>query len=111
MKDQFQIWTYDFEDKGGPHPVVLISHPDRCARASVVNVLFCTSQRQSRPIKPTEVLLNGADGLDWETFCDCSILYAIPSANLLVKRGQVTSERRNAIRDKVRDLLRLAARD
>jgi mRNA-degrading endonuclease toxin of MazEF toxin-antitoxin module len=111
MKDQFQIWSYDFLDKGGTHPVVLISHPDRCARAGVVNVLFCTSQRQSRGIKPTEVLLNGADGLDWETYCDCSILYAVPSAKLMVKRGQVSLERRNAIRDKLRDVFRLSARD
>ena len=111
MKDQFQIWTYDFPERGGPHPVVLFSHPDRCARAAVVNILFCTSQRQSRPIKPTEVMLDRADGLDWETFCDCSVLYAIPSAKLLQQRGYVSLQRRNAIRDKVRDIFRLAARD
>ena len=55
----------------GEHPVVLISHTDFCAQ-SIVNVLYCTSQRQSRPPKPYEVMLNGADGMDWETFCDCS---------------------------------------
>ena len=76
MKDQFDVWRFRFPDKG-EHPVVIISHPDRCARAALVNVLFCTSQRQSRPPYPYEVLLNGADGMDWETFCDCSILYAV----------------------------------
>lgn len=76
MKDQFEVWRYVFEDKGGEHPVVLVSHPDICARAKVVNVLFCTSQRQSRLPHPYEVALNGADGMDWETFCDCSTLYA-----------------------------------
>ena len=68
MKEQFEVWRYNFPDKGGEHPVVLISHPDICARAAVVNVLFCTSQRQSRQIRPYEVMLNGADGMDWETF-------------------------------------------
>jgi hypothetical protein len=75
MKSQFDVWRFGFPDKG-EHPVILISHPDLCAR-SVVNVLFCTSQRQSRAPKPFEVLLNGADGMDWETFCDCSIVYAV----------------------------------
>jgi mRNA-degrading endonuclease toxin of MazEF toxin-antitoxin module len=47
MKDQFEVWRFKVPDKG-EHPVVIISHPDRCARAALVNVLFCTSQRQSR---------------------------------------------------------------
>ncbi len=110
MKDQFQVWHYVFEVQG-EHPVVLISHPDIAARSSVVNVLYCTSQRQSRLPKPHEVMLDKADGLDWETFCNCGLLYSVPSAGLFGHRGQVTPERRNAIRDKVKDMLRLAARD
>src|SRR6266571_7869911 len=109
MKDQFEVWRYRFPERG-EHPVVLISHPDFCARA-VVNVLFCTSQRQSRPPKPFEVLLNGEDGMDWETLCDCSILYAVASTALYDKRGRVTLERRRAIREMLRDMFRLAAAD
>jgi hypothetical protein len=90
---------------------VLISHPDRCARGEVVNVLYCTSQRQSRPPKPYEVLLNGEDGMDWETFCDCSLLYSVPAGALFGKRGRITAERRNAIRDKIRDLFLLSVRE
>ncbi|TAL01256.1 MAG: hypothetical protein EPO07_08625 [Verrucomicrobia bacterium] len=112
MKDQFEVWRYDFgKDKGGEHPAILISHPDICARGKVVNVLFCTSQRQSRRPYPHEVLLNGADGMDWETFCDCSVLYAVKSAALFGKRGKVTLERRRAIRAQVRNLFRLMATD
>ena len=110
MKDQFDVWRFDFPEKG-EHPVVLISHPDRCARGALVNVLFCTSQRQSRPPYPYEVLLNGADGMDWETLCDCSILYTVPAAKLFGRRGQVSLERRRQIRTKIRDLLRLNATD
>lgn len=62
MKDQFDVWQFKF-DKKGEHPVVLVSHPRLCANASVVNALFCTSQRQSRGPKGHEVLLNGEDGL------------------------------------------------
>lgn len=111
MKDQFEVWRYNFPDKGGEHPVVLISHPDICARSAVVNVLFCTSQRQSRQPRPYEVLLNGADGMDWETLCDCSTMYAVRSADLFAKRGRVTLERRRLIRTKLRDLFRLSATD
>jgi mRNA-degrading endonuclease toxin of MazEF toxin-antitoxin module len=110
MKDQFEIWEYDFLVKG-PHPVVLISHPDRCANSKVLNVLFCTSQRQSRQPYESEVMLDRADGLDWETFCDCSIMYAVPGAELKNRRGTVTAERRNSIRKRVRDMFLLSERD
>ena len=58
-----------------------------------------------------QVLLNGSDGMDWESFCDCSILYTLPSAKLFGRRGRVSLERRRQIRAKVRDLLRLNATD
>lgn len=110
LKDQFQVWRFVFPDKG-EHPVILISHPDRCARSAVVNVLFCTSQRQSRKPHPYEVMLNGEDGMDRETFCDCSILYAVKSELLFGRRGTVSLERRKLIRTMLRDLLRLHATD
>lgn len=103
MKDQFDVWRFDFPEKGGEHPVVLISHPDICARAAVVNVLFCTSQRQSRRPHSHEALLDTADGMDWETFCDCSAMYAVRLASLLGKRGHVSLERRRDIRRKIRE--------
>ena len=109
MKKQFDVWRFDFPKKG-EHPVIIISHDDFCAGA-VINVLYCTSQRQSRLAYPYEVMLNGADGMDWESFCDCSTLFSVPAAALFGRRGRVTLERRRAIRSKVRDLFRLAASD
>lgn len=106
MKDQFDVWRFNFPEKG-EHPVVLISHPDICARAAVVNVLYCTSQRQSRKPHPHEVMLNSADGLDWETFCDCATMYAVRSDQLLHRAGRVSLEGRRAIRSKIRDIFRL----
>jgi mRNA-degrading endonuclease toxin of MazEF toxin-antitoxin module len=111
VKDQFDVWRYVFSDKGGEHPVVLISHPDICARSAVVNVVFCTSQRQSRRPYPHEVMLNGEDGMEWETFCDCSCLYAVKSDSLFGKRGHVTAERRLQIRAKIRAIFLLSATD
>ena len=71
MKAQFDVWRCNFPAKGGEHPAILISHPDICARSAVVNVLYCTTQRQSRRPYPNEVMLDTEDGMDWETFCDC----------------------------------------
>lgn len=110
MKEQFAVWRYNFPGRG-EHPCVIISHPDIATRASMVNVLFCTSQRQSRPLKTNEVLLDSADGLDWETFCNCAHLWLVASADLYGFRGMVTSLRRNAIRDKIVEAFLLRARD
>ena len=110
MKSQFQIWRFNFGERG-EHPCVLISSSELCARSKYINILYCTSQRQSRPPKPHEVLLNGADGLDRETFVDCSALWLVESEKLYGQRGTVTHARRNAIRDKLRDIFRLSARD
>jgi len=89
-KQQWDIWTLDFPGRG-EHPTVLLSHPDRCVRAALVNVLYCTSQRQP---KENEIVLNSADGLDWETFCVCDPFYSVESAQLKLKRGRVSVERR-----------------
>jgi mRNA-degrading endonuclease toxin of MazEF toxin-antitoxin module len=96
----WEIHTYDF-DGAGPHPAVIISHPDRVAKAEWVNVLICTSQRASRPPKETEVRLNGADGLDWETLCRCDALWLVEKARLTRKRGTVSPLRRRQIVDKI----------
>ena len=110
MKNQFDVWRFNFPEKG-EHPVVLISHPSLCAGASVVNALYCTSQRQNRQAKAHEILLHGADGFDWETFCDCSRMYLLDTNALFGRRGRVSLDRRRAIRAKIRDVFRLAATD
>jgi hypothetical protein len=110
LKKSFEVWRYNFPDRG-EHSCVLISHPDICARSELVNVLYCTSQRQNRGPKPPEVMLDAADGFDWETFVLCSQIWLVKSADLFGRRGMVTQERRNAIRGKVRDLFRLSATD
>jgi hypothetical protein len=109
-KSQWEIWSLDFPDRG-EHPAVLVSHPDRCARAAVVNVLYCTSQRQSRLARENEIVLNSADGLDWETFCVCDHMYSVETTRLKSKRGKVSRERRRAIRRKLIQCYLLLADD
>lgn len=108
---QFDVRRYLFKDNGGEHPAVLISHPDICSRSAIVNIRCCTSQRQSRSPYPHKVMLFIEDGLDWETFWECAVIYAVPAADLFGHRGRVGLERRIGIRRKVQNLFRLAATD
>jgi hypothetical protein len=56
--------------------------------------------RQS-PAEGTEVPLNGADGLDWETLCRCDVLWLVEKSKLAGKRGNVSRVRRRQIVDKI----------
>ncbi|MCW5556574.1 MAG: type II toxin-antitoxin system PemK/MazF family toxin [Verrucomicrobiae bacterium] len=93
---QWDIWTCDFAE-AGPHPAVIVSHPDRVARAPLVNVLIGSSQRASREPRENEVLLNGADGLDWETLVKCDLMYLVEKERLYRLRGTVTATHRRAL--------------
>ena len=57
--------------------------------------------QHSRPPQETEVRLNGADGLDWETLCPCDVLWLVEKAKLTGKRGSVSRVRRRQIVDKI----------
>jgi hypothetical protein len=96
----WDMYTYDFAGAGS-HPAVVVSHPDRVARAAWVNVLLCTIQRANRPPNETEVRLNGADGLEWETLCRCDELWLVEKSLLSGKRGAVSLVRRRQIVDKI----------
>jgi mRNA-degrading endonuclease toxin of MazEF toxin-antitoxin module len=93
---QWEIWTCDFAD-AGLHPAVIVSLPDRVARAPLVNVLIGSSQKASRSARENEVLLTGADGLDWETLVKCDLMYLVEKERLYRKRGMVTAVRRRAL--------------
>lgn len=75
----------------------MVSHPDRIARAPVVNVLLCSSQRATRHPRENEVLLNGADGLDWESLVKCDLMYLVEKDRLYQRRGSVSALRRRAL--------------
>jgi len=89
--NQWDIFTWD------DHPAVILSHPERVASKPAVNILSCSTQRAGRPPGPGEVLLDRADGLDWETLCRCDLIYAVEKADLRQRRGSVAPERRRQI--------------
>ena len=98
--NQWQIWTYAFPD-AGEHPAVIVSHPLRAERKETVEVLLCTTLRAGRAPGPHEVVLNGADGLEWSTLCRCDLVYSIPRSHLTSQRGTVSVARRRDIIRKI----------
>lgn len=97
---QWEIRTYAFPG-AGEHPAVIVSHPLRVERKEIVEVLLCTTLRPGGDIAPHEVVLNGADGLDWSTVCRCDLVYSVPRSHLTVRRGVVSVARRRDIIRKI----------
>ena len=95
--------VYDFEFAWGKHPAVVVSNRIRCERKPEVVVLACRSMSHgtARDALENEVLLNGADGLDWQTLCRCDLLFTVPKAGLTNRRGVVSVERQRQIARKI----------
>ncbi len=98
---QWEIYDFPQPDPSQPHPCVILS-PDGFAQndqISSVNVLACQSLRPpTRNLKPIEVRLNGADGLDGPTIVKCNFIFAFDKSSAGKRRGQVTPERQQAIK-------------
>lgn len=103
----WDIYTCEFPDTA-PHPAVVLGTEARLANKPKVNVLFCSSQRAARKAEALEVILDRADGLDWETLCKCDLVFAVPKEQLIRRRGAVTHERRRHIAERVIRCLGLA---
>jgi hypothetical protein len=98
--NQWEISTYAFP-RAGEHPAVIISHPLRAERKETVEVLLPTTLRSGQTPGPHEVILGGADGLDWSTLCRCDLIYSLPRGDLSKLRGTVSVARRRDIIRKI----------
>jgi len=105
---QWDIFLYPFED-AGPHPAVVLSPNERCQNPAIlhINALLCTSVKINREPKPIETVLDEADGLDWKTAVRCNVIYLLPKADFLERRGSVNLARRRAIGRKLIECFRL----
>src|SRR5437667_10964911 len=103
----WEIWTWKLPD-AGEHPSVILGTEERVRLKPRVNVILCSTQRATRKAEVHEVILDQAEGLDWETLCKCDIIYAAPKDQLIKLRGNVTSERRRAIAERIIRSLGLA---
>jgi mRNA-degrading endonuclease toxin of MazEF toxin-antitoxin module len=103
----WEVWTWRFPD-AGEHPAVILGTEERVKLKPHVCVVLCSTQRAGRRAELHEVILDQADGLNWETLCKCDVVYAAPKSELVRHRGTVTQERRRAIAERVIRALGLA---
>jgi len=96
----WEIWTWKFPD-AREHPAVLLGTEERLRLKPRVCVLLCSTRRATRQAEVHEVILDEADGLNWETLCKCDVIYAAPKTELEQRRGAVRPERRRAIAERV----------
>ncbi|MBE7537248.1 MAG: hypothetical protein HS122_02390 [Opitutaceae bacterium] len=91
------------------HPAIVISCEEDCQDAEFlrINVLYGTKRVPAAPLDPWQVLLNGADGLEFQTAVDCGIFYLVPKASCSPAIGTVGLERRRQIGRKINEVLRL----
>ena len=103
----WEIWMYDFPVEGA-HPCVLLSNAARLANPAFdrVNVLLCRRLRGplQQELRLAEIVLDRADGLDWETLRRVDAMHFIPKAGLRERRGIICKERRRQIRQRMLQL-------
>jgi mRNA-degrading endonuclease toxin of MazEF toxin-antitoxin module len=93
----FDVYNWQPAGWDKPHPCVIVSHPDRAERKDPVEVLMCSSQRASRKPEVHEMLLDKADGMEWETLCKCDLIHAVLKNELKQRRGTVSMFRRQQL--------------
>ncbi len=103
----WEVWTWKFPD-AGEHPAVILGTEERVRLKPRVCVILCATQRATRKPELHEVILDQADGLNWETLCKCDVVYAAPKIELVQRRGTVSPERRRAIAERLIRALGLA---
>jgi hypothetical protein len=91
------------------HPAVVISCEEDCQDSEFlrVNVLYGSKKPPAAATQPWQVLLNGADGLDFRTAIDCGVFYLVEKNACSPAIGSVCLERRRAIGRKMIEILRL----
>jgi len=91
------------------HPAVVLSPPDILSdpRQSRINVLVGTKKQPAETVKSHQVVLNGADGLEFSTLLNCALIYQVKKSSILRSAGMVTHGRRGAVAARVRAALGL----
>jgi mRNA-degrading endonuclease toxin of MazEF toxin-antitoxin module len=102
---QWDIFLFPFTEEL-PHPVVILSIDERAGARKHVNGLLCVTLR-GRTLDLHEVLLNGTDGLDWESAVRCDLVHLLERDRFLERRGRVIPERQIQISRKLIECFRL----
>jgi len=87
----------------------VLSGDEWCASTHTtnLNVLACSKRVPSDQVKPHQVVLNGADGLEFQTTVDARFLYIIRKDGVSEVIGRVSQERRRLIGRRIIEVLRV----
>ncbi len=98
----------DEKDRVG-HPAVILSSEDVMGdeRQQRFNVVLGTKKPPAVQARPHQVILNGADGLEFTTLVDCSLIYVARKSSVLRAAGVVALHRRQQIQRGIRSFLGL----
>ncbi|MGH7946001.1 MAG: hypothetical protein ACREH8_14900 [Opitutaceae bacterium] len=93
----------DDKDRDG-HPAVILSSDDVMAdeRQQRFNVVTGTRKQPAEHARNHHVVLDDADGLEFTTLIDCSLVYVARKTSILRSGGLVTVHRRQQIQRGVR---------
>lgn len=91
------------------HPAVVISPPDilEDPRQLRFNALVGTKKPPAAKAKSSEVQLDAADGLEFTTLINATLVYQVRKASVLRTSGRVAYARRGQIATKLRAALGL----
>lgn len=98
----------DEKDKDG-HPAVVLSSDDIMAdnKQQRFNVVTGSKKQPAENARNHHVILDEADGLEFLTLVDCSLVYVARKSSVLRSTGSVTVHRRQQIQRTVRGYLGL----
>jgi mRNA-degrading endonuclease toxin of MazEF toxin-antitoxin module len=97
------------EKDGVGHPAVVLSPPDILSdpRQTRINVLVATKKQPAETVRTHQVILNGADGLEFMTLVNCALIFQVRKDKILRSAGIVSHARRGAIATRLRSALGL----
>jgi hypothetical protein len=104
---QWEIW------KGRPtgferdHWFVLLSSPERLDHPHRLQVNGLACYKLQGDPKRLDVRLNGADGFEGPTVCQCDFIFPLEKSKLHSCLGSVSWERQQAIKAKLKEVFRL----
>ena len=101
------VFARENETDAVGHPAVILSGPDILTdtRQLRFNALVGTKRPPAASVLPYQVLLDEADGLEFQTLINCALVYVLRKSAILRDAGIVSHLRRAEIARRVRGSL------
>jgi hypothetical protein len=104
---QWEIWKSCPTGFARDHWFVILSAQERLDHPHRLQMNALACYKLQGPPKKLDVCLNGADGFEGPTVCQCDFIFILEKNALHSKIGLVSWERQQAIKSKLKEVLRL----